>query len=131
MLPVGGAAGAGVVNVNATVASGSAISDTANVSATTTDPNNLNNSATASVQVAGSADLSVTNSASPVPVVANTNITYTQVVTNAGPSVATNASFSEVLPPNTTFFSLSPIPPGWACVFGATISCTNPSFAPQ
>src|SRR4029077_10321550 len=89
-----------------------------------------NNSASASVQVADSADLSVTNSASPVPVVANNNITYTQVVTNAGPSVATNASFSEAVPANTAFVSLTPIPPGWACVFGATITCTNPSFAP-
>ena len=48
----------------------------------------------------------------------------------AGPSVATNASFSEAVPANTTFISLSPIPPGWACVFGATITCTNSSFAP-
>lgn len=119
-----------VVKVNTNVASGSTISDTATVGATTTDPNNLNNNASANVQVAGSADLSVTNSASPIPVVANTNITYTQVVTNAGPSVATNASFSEAVPANTTFFSLSPVPPGWACVFGATISCTNSSFAP-
>ena len=119
-----------VVKVNANVASGSTVSDTATVGATTPDPNNLNNNASASVQVADSADLSVTNSASPVPVIANTNITYTQVVTNAGPSVATNASFSEAVPANTTFISLTPIPPGWACIFGATITCTNSSFAP-
>src|SRR6202011_3641497 len=123
-----------VVRVNTNVASGATISDTAPVGATTPDPNNTNNNASASVQVAGSADLSVTNSASPVPVQATNNISYTQVVTNAGPSTATSASFTEVTPPNTSFVSLSPIPVGWACVLPAvgsagTITCTNPSFA--
>ena len=119
-----------VVNVSPTVSSGTTISDTDSVSAApTTDPNSNNNNASASVIVASSADLSVTNSASPVPVQAGNNITYTQVVTNAGPSTATNASFTETVPTNTTFVSLTPIPAGWACVLGATITCTNPSFA--
>src|SRR2546430_11853291 len=42
-----------------------------------------------------SADLSVTNSGSPVPVQAGNNITYTQVVTNSGPSNATSATLTE------------------------------------
>ncbi len=123
-----------VVKVNPTAASGSTISDTASVSGSTSDPNLGNNSASTSVQVADSADLSVTNSASPVPVIAANNITYTQVVTNAGPSAATSASFTENTPPNTTFVSLTPIPGGWSCILPAvgsagTITCTNPSFA--
>jgi uncharacterized repeat protein (TIGR01451 family) len=124
-----------VVKVNTAVASGTTITDTASVSSATGDPNMGNNSATVNVQVADSADLSVTNSASPVPVLAGNNITYTQVATNAGPSVATGASFTENTPPNTTFVQLTPIPAGWSCTLplggsAGTITCTNPSFAP-
>ncbi len=124
-----------VVKVNTTVASGSTITDTASVaSSVTTDPNPGNNSASASVQVGDSADLSLTNSASPVPVIAGNNITYTQVATNAGPSAATNATFTETTPPNTTFVQLTPVPGGWFCILPAagaagTITCTNSSFA--
>jgi len=123
-----------VVTVNANVAAGTIITQTDSVSSTTSDPNPANNSASVSVQVADSADLSVTNSASPVPVLAGNNITYTQVVTNGGPSTATSASFTENTPPNTTFQSVT-APAGWACVHPAigsagTITCTNPTFAP-
>ena len=125
-----------VVKVNNNVASGTTITQTDSVaSATTPDPTLSNNSASASVTVGDSADLSVTNVANPVPVLAGNNITYTQVVTNAGPSAATSASFTENTPPNTTFVSLAPIPAGWSCILPAvgsagTITCTNPSFAP-
>jgi uncharacterized repeat protein (TIGR01451 family) len=124
-----------VVKVNSTVASGTTITDTDTVSSATSDPNGGNNSASTNVVVADSADLSVTNSASPVPVQAGNNITYTQVVTNAGPSTATTASFTESTPPNTTFVSLTPVPGGWSCTLptvgsAGTITCTNPSFAP-
>jgi uncharacterized repeat protein (TIGR01451 family) len=123
-----------VVKVNTNVASGTTITQTDSVSSTTSDPNLGNNSASVNVQVADSADLSVTNSASPVPVLAGNSITYTQVVTNAGPSVATSASFTENTPPNTNFQSVAP-PAGWVCVHplvgsAGTITCTNPSFAP-
>jgi len=124
-----------VVQVNNAVASGTTITDTASVSSAIGDPNLGNNSATVNVQVADLADLSVTNSASPVPVLAGANITYTQVVTNSGPSTATGASFTETTPPNTTFVQLTPIPGGWSCILpvagnAGTITCTNPSFAP-
>jgi uncharacterized repeat protein (TIGR01451 family) len=124
-----------VVTVNNNVATGSTITQTDSVTSTTSDPNPNNNNASASVQVADSADLSVTNSASPVPVQAGNNITYAQVVTNAGPSTATSASFTENTPPNTTFVQLTPIPGGWSCTLptagtAGTITCTNPSFAP-
>src|SRR5262249_62017876 len=60
------------------------------------------------------ADLQITNAGTPDPVTAGNNISYTQVVTNAGPSNALAAVFSEVTPANTTFVSL-PIPAGWSC----------------
>ena len=80
-----------------------------------------------------SADLSLTNSGSPNPVLPGGNITYTQVVTNNGPLDALNAVFSEAVPTNTTFQSLT-APAGWTCntppVNGTgNITCTNPDVA--
>ena len=117
-----------VVKVNTTVAQGSTITQTDSVSSTTVDPNTGNNSATVKIQVADSADLSITNTPSPVPVLANTHITYTQVVTNNGPSAATSVTLSNALPANTTSVSLTG-PAGWTCTL-ITLICTDPSLAP-
>jgi len=124
-----------VVTVSPTATAGSTIVDTASVaSSVTTDPNTNNNSASVTVGVADSANLSISNAASPVPVQAGNNITYTQVVTNSGPSTATSATITEVTPPNTTFSSIGTPPAGWSCTTPSvgntgTITCTNPSFA--
>jgi len=118
-----------VVKVNGTVAAGTTITETDSVSTTTTDPNSGNNSATVNTQVAGSADLSITNPASPMPVQAGNNITYSQVVNNAGPSTATSVTVTEALPANTTVVSLTG-PAGWTCSVG-TLTCTDPSLAPS
>jgi uncharacterized repeat protein (TIGR01451 family) len=117
-----------VVKVNTIVAQGSTITQTDSVSSTTVDPNGSNNSATVNTQVGSSADLAITNTASPIPVLANTHITYTQVVTNNGPSAAPSVTLTDVLPANTTSVSLTG-PPGWTCTL-ATLICTNPSLAP-
>jgi len=122
-----------IVTVNSNVASGTAITETDTISSTRTDPDPNNNSVTITTGVADAADLAITNTASPVPVQAGNNITYTQVVTNNGPSNATTASMTETTPPNTTFQSIS-IPAGWSCTTPAvngtgTINCTNPSLA--
>jgi uncharacterized repeat protein (TIGR01451 family) len=74
------------------------------------------------------ADLSLTKTDSPDPVIAGTNLTYTITVTNGGPDVAANASWTDTLPAGTTFVSL-PAVAGWSCTTGATVSCSNPSFA--
>jgi len=63
------------------------------------------------------ADLSVTKTDSPDPVIRGNNITYTVVVTNNGPSRATNVSLSDTVPSDTMFVSNSGAA-GW--------SCTNP-----
>jgi len=81
-----------------------------------------------------SADLSVTNTETPNPVAPGATITYSQVVTNSGPLDALNATFSEAIPANTTFQSIS-APAGWTCNSNASITstglvtCTNPDFA--
>ena len=115
-----------VVKVGATVANGTVLSQTDSVSSTTGDPNPANNNATVNVGVADTADLSVTNTPNPVPVQAATTITYTQAVTNSGPSAATTASLTETLPANTTAQTLTATG-GWTCNVG-TLTCTNPSF---
>src|SRR6266571_8379642 len=80
-----------------------------------------------------SADLSVTKVDSPDPVNTGSNLTYTITVTNNGPDAAANASWSDTLPPGTTFVSMPDIS-GWSCTTPAagdngTVSCSNPSFA--
>ncbi|MGC1616368.1 MAG: C25 family cysteine peptidase [Candidatus Acidiferrum sp.] len=124
-----------VVNVNAGTASGTFITDTANVSSATTDPNPNNNSATATVVVAtaGQSDLSVTSFAAPNPVTDGNNITYTQTVANSGPAASGTATFTDTIPTGTTFVSFS-VPTGWNCgtlpaVGGTgTITCTISSL---
>ncbi len=124
-----------VVRVNPGTPNGTVISDTARVSSAIADPNAANNSATVNtiVGVTAQADLSVSNSASPNPVTPGSNITYAQVVTNTGSAAATTATYSDVVPVNTTFQSLVS-PAGWTCVTPAvggtgTVTCTNPSVA--
>jgi len=117
-----------VVTVNSGVAQGTTITQTDSVTSTTGDPNPGNNSATVNVQVADSADLAVTNTAAPIPVLATGTITYTQVVTNNGPSAATSVVLTDMLPANTTLASLTG-PAGWTCT-PATFTCTDPSLAP-
>lgn len=116
-----------VVTVGAGVTQGTALTQTDSVTSTTADPNTGNNSATVSTQVLASANLSITNTPSPVPVQAGNNITYTQVVTNSGPSAATSVTLTNALPANTTAVSLTG-PAGWTCTL-ATYTCTDPSLA--
>jgi uncharacterized repeat protein (TIGR01451 family) len=82
----------------------------------------------------GNVDLSVSNSATPNPVAPGGTITYTQTVTNLSALDGVNAIFSEAVPANTTFQSIT-APTGWTCNSTAlilstgTITCTNPNFA--
>ena len=119
-----------IVTVNANVAQGTFISQTDSVSSSTSDPNTGNNSATVNIPVGTSADLSTTNSASPNPVIAGSNITYMQVVNNAGPSAAASTQVIETLPANTTAVSLTVTgSAGWSCNLAA-LTCANPSLPP-
>ena len=88
----------------------------------------------AAVPAAGDpgADLSVTKSDSPDPVVASANITYDIVVSNAGPDAATDVTLSDTIPVATTFMSLT-APGDWMCTtpdVGGTgqLSCDIASF---
>lgn len=84
----------GIVGPSAT----GAISNTAIVSSDTPDPDPDNNSSTALVPVGTSADLSIVKAASPTPVDAGGILTYTLIVSNAGPSAAQNVVLSDSIP---------------------------------
>ena len=79
------------------------------------------------------ADLSITKTDSPDPVIAGTNLAYIITATNGGPDAAANASWSDTLPAGTTFVSLASAP-GWSCTTpsigsGGTVTCSIASFA--
>jgi uncharacterized repeat protein (TIGR01451 family) len=124
-----------VVKVGAAVASGTVITDTATVTSNTIDPNPTNNSATATdvVAASGQADLALTKTGTPNPVLAGNNITYTIVVTNNGPATASTVTMTDTLPANTTVVSITAptTPTGWTCPAAApgTQKCTNASLA--
>jgi uncharacterized repeat protein (TIGR01451 family) len=111
-----------VVNVPLATLAGTVITATDNVFSATPDPNYSNNSAstTFTVATAGQADLAVTSFASPNPVTQGNNITYTQSVTNNGPSTVTNGTvtsvtFTDTIPTNTTLAQAFVAPTGWTC----------------
>lgn len=112
---------------------GTSIPATANVSSATTDPNGANDSAGDSTTVAVSADVSIGLIATPNPVVAGTQLSYSINVTNGGPSNALTVAVSQATPAGTTFAAVT-APPGWSCTGPApggtgAVTCTNPVLA--
>ncbi|MDP9343650.1 MAG: hypothetical protein M3Q23_16475 [Actinomycetota bacterium] len=107
------------------------LKNTASVDSTTSDPDNTNNSDSATPTLGSCADVSVTKTDTPDPVTAGANLTYTITVKNNGPNAATGVSLTDTLPPDTTFVSLT-CPAGWTCATPAvggtgTVTATNPS----
>jgi uncharacterized repeat protein (TIGR01451 family) len=123
-----------VVNVNAGTPVGTTISNTATVASATADPTPGNNAATSTgtVGAALQADVGVSKTG-PASVTRGSNATYNLVVTNAGPDAAANVSLTDVLPPGTTFVSMT-APGGWTTTTPAVggtgaVTATNASLA--
>ncbi|MEO7099627.1 MAG: DUF11 domain-containing protein, partial [Luteolibacter sp.] len=122
-----------VAKVDITVVNDSILTGTATASSATTDPNPGNNSASTTTLAKSGADLQITLSDSPDPVIAGTNLTYTVQVANNGPLAAENVSIGDILPAGTTFVSLS-APAGWTATTPAvgtngTVKITKALFA--
>src|SRR5262249_34850254 len=67
----------------------------------------------------------------PATATAGNNISYNITVTNNGPSNASNVSWSDVLPANTSFVSETQnTGPAFLCTTGATVSCSIASLTP-
>lgn len=118
-LDMGGSAS--VALVVQTLADGTA-SNTATVTTSAEDPTPENNDATVAITIEPAADVSVSVSDAPDPVIAGQNLTYVLTVANAGPSAATTVQMVDTLPANVTLVSSTPAGP--ACVAsGSGVVC--------
>src|SRR6185503_12359509 len=104
-----------VVHIPSSTPDGTMLSNTATITSPVTDPNLANNASTATTAVIARADIAVTKTDSPDPVIAGTNLTYSITLINNGPSDSQNVSLSDTLPANTRFQSFV-APAGWATV---------------
>lgn len=104
-----------------------------NVTGEVFDPKPENSMITVTTSVTkASADVKLTLSASPEPVLVSNLLTYLLTITNAGPDTASNITVSDVLPANTIYMSNTVTPAGQAsCANDATntFKCTVPSLA--
>jgi len=96
-----------VAKVPAGTPAGTVITNGATVTSDSADSSTGNNTATTSTTVAATptADLAITKTNSPNPVVAGQNITYTITMTNAGPNDAIAVNLLDQIPGGTTFVS--------------------------
>lgn len=94
-----------------------------------TTSGNLQHSASSQLIVSGatSANLSISKTASPNPGTVGANLTYRIVVTNGGPSPATNVDVTDTLPSGITLVSATPTQGN--CAGTSTITCSLGSLA--
>ena len=129
-LPNGGSV---TFTVNATVtATSGSVTNTATVAPPSgvTDLIPANNSAGDTDTVTPLADLAITKTASPNPVVVGNLLTYTLAVSNAGPSVATNPTVTDALPSGMTFVAATGT--DWTCIYAEStrvVSCERATLA--
>ncbi len=95
------------------------ITDTVTVTAAEDDPDPDNNQDSEETEVLGVADLSITKTDQTDPVVVGQDLSYTLVVTNNGPSLATNVVLTDTLPDGVIF--ISAVPSQGTCSYNAGI----------
>src|SRR5262249_48244011 len=104
-----------VVQVDAATPGGTTITNNAVATSDTPDGTQANNTGTATTTAQSQADLALTKSDSPDPVIAGSNITYTVNFVNNGPGSATSVTVTDAVPANTTFVSAVVTPgTGWS-----------------
>ncbi len=114
--------------VDAAVAAGTVLSNTASATSGTADPMPGNESDTETTTVSTSADLAVSVADAPDAVNPGSALTYTISFSNAGPSESVGVTLSDTLPAGTSFASLV-VPAGWSCMTPAvgatgTVNCS-------
>ena len=108
-----------------TVGSSGDLTNTASVTSEVADPDEVDNTAEEITSVTPNADLALTKSGSPDPVLVGVNLTYTLAVTNSGPSDATGVVLTDTLPAGVSFVSASQ-----GCAeSGGTVTCNLGSLA--
>ncbi|WP_165249690.1 ice-binding family protein [Paludisphaera soli] len=95
------------VMIAPSLADATVISNTASVSSTTIDPDPENNSQTATISSATSADLAVTKTITSGPPVAGQALSYLITVTNDGPSDAQGVALADLVPVGATFLAIA------------------------
>jgi uncharacterized repeat protein (TIGR01451 family) len=131
-LPAGATASITLVAwVNASVADGAEIANTATVRPTTAyDPSPANNAATAAATAVNRADVALGLAADRNPVRSGTDLTYTITAANAGPAAAQSVVVTDLLPAGTSFVAATASqgtctlpPPGATGAAGARLTC--------
>lgn len=124
-IPVGG-----FVNVTIVVQPNTpgVITNTAEVTAAENDPDPSNNQVSEDTEVQGIADLSIAKTDQTDPVVVGQDLSYTLVVTNNGPSPATNVVLTDTLPAGVIF--ISAVPSQGSCSYAAgVVTCALGTIA--
>ena len=110
------------VEIKVTPTTGGSITNSASVGSGASDPNAADNQASATTTVNQSADLSVSMTDSPDPVVTNEVLSYTVTVHNAGPTSALGATLTDTLPGGTAYVSAFPSQ-GSCSQLSGTVTC--------
>jgi uncharacterized repeat protein (TIGR01451 family) len=116
-----GASAATITVVVTAPASAATLTNAADVTSATPDPDLSNNTSSVDTQVAGSADLSLVKTG-PATVQAGGLMTYTLLVSNAGPDDAVAVQLTDTLPAGVVFQAASGT--GWACTNTGDVSVT-------
>ena len=116
------------VSIKVTPQSVATITNQANVVSLTGDPNTTNNGASATTTVNASANLSLTKSDAPDPVLVGQPLTYTLTTQNAGPSGAPSVQLTDTLPSGVTFNSATPSQ-GSCSHSSGTVTCSLGTIA--
>lgn len=117
-----------VVNVTSKASAGATVTASAAVSSDATDSNPSNNSLNQVTTIDNGADLALSLSGAPNPVLAGAELSYTASVSNLGPNPAGATAVTLNLSPNLTFASASGT--GWACSpAGQVLTCTRATSA--
>ena len=104
------------------------ITNIATVSSPATDPVAGNNTASVTTTVVPAADLGLSQVASPSTVLVSSNVTFTIVLTNRGPSTANSVVVTDPLPPSFSFVSVQSSQ-GVASQASGVITCSLPTLA--
>jgi uncharacterized repeat protein (TIGR01451 family) len=121
-------AGTATVSIAVTPQSAGTITNSANVTAAPFDPSSADNSASAQTTVNPVADLSVTKTDSPDPVLVGGTLTYTLSAHNDGPSGATGVTVTDTLPAGVTYQSATPSQ-GSCSQASGTVTCNLGALA--
>ena len=124
-----GASATVTINVNVSPTATGTLSNTATVTGTQTDDDATNNSDTETTAINAQVDLAVTKTDGLTTVISGNNLTYTIVVTNNGPSQATNVNLTDALPATLTYSSHT-VSQGTGTINGQNFSAALGTLAP-